>query len=182
MIHKLVKYMIFGAGIAGAAAVLAACTSSSISGTGSHGSPHIDVSRVKSYTSVAQLAADSTLVANVQVTSQQSATAGTLPFITSTAQVQHVIIGTAAPTSSIVINQVGNANTTSTAPLTQVGTSYLVFLTRTKAPSLNGYYVVGVGAGLYLDTGKQYEKLDSQSPQLPGVIGHQQLAGMIGGQ
>lgn len=131
---------------------------------------HIDISRVKTYTSVAAVVRDSSLIASVAVVSQESKTLGGIPFTVSTVSVNRVLRGT-APGASLRVDQVG-ANSAVAGPLMTDGGRYLVFLT--PAPDGN-YYVVGVAAGLYQDSGTSYVRMDIESPALPVSLSHSEM-------
>jgi hypothetical protein len=129
---------------------------------------------VKTYASIAELVADSSLVADVTVESQTQTTIGGIPFTLSSVAVDGVLRGTGAP-NMLVVDQVGDTSA-SAGPLMASGGQYLVFLT--PAPDGN-YYIVGVGAGLFQDSGSAYARLDTESPALPASVSHAAMETLI---
>ncbi len=135
---------------------------------------HIDISRVKTYTSISEVVGDSSLIAELTVKSQAQTTIGGIPFTVSIVSVDHILRGT-APAGTLGVDQVGTS-TAVAEPLMALGGRYLAFLT--PAPDGN-YYVVGVAAGLYQDTGTSYLRMDTESPALPASASHGEMDTLV---
>ena len=129
---------------------LTACSS----GPESSGS---DGSRVKFYSSVSDLAADSTIAITRTVEEQHTATDLDDPVASFTISTVTVVAApkgaSLAPQAAIEVRQIGSVKQVGPAPAPSltVGTAYLLYLT---ASGLSGalasqYYVTGSDAGLY---------------------------------
>ncbi len=129
-----------------AAAGLAGCTSATAS--------HSDASRVRFYSSVQELAADSTAIVSGTVTAQNTATDidPTTVFTISTVTVKDAPKGSGlTPGSTVEVRQFGDSNQVGPAPLLTQGTDYLLYLTASglSGPLASQYYVTGGTAGVY---------------------------------
>ena len=131
-----------------AAVVLFAGCSSSPTTSGSDGS------RVKSYSSLAALAGDSTVIVSGTVTAQRTAADidPVTPFTISTVTVQAAPKGAGLVAGSTVeVRQFGSTKQIGPAPLLTMGSHYLLYLTASglSGPLASQYYVTGGDAGLY---------------------------------
>lgn len=150
-----------------------------------------DGSRVKLYSSVAELAADSVVVVSGTVTAQRTAADidPVTPFTISTISVTSVVKGAGLATGAVIeVRQMGSAKQVGPAPLMTVGSGYLVYLTASGlAGSLaSQYYVTGGTAGLYAASpsgasarsSNSFSRVDSgEGDQLPSSV---TLAGAAG--
>jgi hypothetical protein len=107
------------------------------------------------YPDTKALAADSSLIVIGAIASQQVAADITpdLDFTLSTMTVERVLKGYKglAPGAQIIVRQVGSETQPPPAPLLSIGSSYLLYLTRSGLPGDLGqqFYVTGGNAGLY---------------------------------
>jgi hypothetical protein len=127
----------------------------------------MDGTRTELYQSVRELAADSSLVALVDVQSQEvlePASERDIPYTLSTVNVvrsfapgalgKEVPQGAPSPdtrSGQIVVRQMGTSEMETPAPILQPGTRYLLFLTPTmlEGEAASQYYVTGGSAGIY---------------------------------
>jgi hypothetical protein len=145
-------------------------------------------SRVELYNSIEELAADSTLVADIVVTSHKEypETDSASPYTASTAEIKAVfrpagLPEDATPTEkfgpgeTIVIRQLATGNSVSEdGKKIIIGTSgsYLVFLVGSGVPGASGneFYITGGTAGLFGASGEEYQWLGNEGDKLPSSL------------
>lgn len=165
--------------VAAAAAVVAVAGCASLDNSNSGGSAGSELSRVKLYASVDELAADSPLIIEGTVASQ-SVAADIDPvtdFTLSVVTVQRTLQGDAATNTGtkIVVRQLGSTAQPPPVPLLTPGEVYLLYLTPTglSGPLSSQYYVTGANAGIYVQeppgqAGKSTAPLFNQVQREPG--------------
>jgi hypothetical protein len=137
-----------------ASLALAGCSSGSET-SGSAATSGSDGSRVKLYSSLPELSADSAVIASGTVTNQRTAADidSVTEFTISTMSVSAVVKGSGlASGSTLEVRQIGSAKHPGPAPLMTVGSTYLLYLTPSglSGPLASQYYVTGGTAGLYI--------------------------------
>lgn len=132
--------------------LLAACTTTT-SADNPQREGGADGSRVRIYSSAAEMASDSVavVVGTVADTDTVDDIDATTDFTVSNFNVNKVLKGDLAEGSSITVRQLGSEEQMAPATLLEPGTTYLLYLT---ASGLGGnlasqYYVTGGNAGLY---------------------------------
>ena len=163
---------------AGVVAIVVGCGSNTAASS-THG---IQLSRAKSYTSVRQLAADSTLVvigsatANVRIE-----TINNIPFTVTSITVSRVLKGSWTGTSLAVRQTGSTSDPVGGSPLVSPGETYLLFLQPfVGVPGTSGQFVVvGVAAGLFRVNGQFAYRLDPESPSLPATIAVADIPGLV---
>lgn len=133
--------------------------------------PHISMQRSGSYSTVASLVADSSLVVYVTATSTHSVAAvNGLPFTTTIMRIDRVVRGTPPPGDTLPLQQIGPANVSDRATLVEGGHQYLAFLGQVSfslGTTTGQWYVVGLMAGLYEVADGTVVRMDALSPNLP---------------
>lgn len=113
-----------------------------------------DLSRVRLYANVAEMAADSKLVV-VGTATRQSVAADIDPntdFTLSDVRIVKVLRGADVTTgTSVIVRQSGSDKQTPPVPLLQPGRTYLLYLTASglDGPLSSQYYITGANAGIY---------------------------------
>ena len=164
--------------------------------TGATSSPptihHIDLNRVRAYSSIAELTSDSDVIAKVTATSQHRVEtigqgAAGLDFTVTNVIPNRVLKGNVPPGSGLRVRQTGSATQVcdDCGPAFKPGGHYLLFLQRftlTPGDSTGQYVIVGVAAGLYeVRDDSHIAKLDPVSPEsLPAVTSLDEISRAIG--
>lgn len=144
---------------------------------------------MKIYTSLTDLAADSSLVAQIAITDQDehAATESSSAYTSSVATVEVTfrptglpasssLDNTYAPGSEIVVRQLALNGTVTEdgGPALVNGKKYLVFLVPSGLPSAgkNEFYITGATAGLFAvkDEGRTFAWLGSEGDRLPAEL------------
>ena len=145
-------------------------------------------SRVKLYNSIKELAADSTLVASIDVTSQKEypETDSASAYTASTAEITAIFQTAGLPGDArldqkfsageeIVIRQLATGNSVSedgSKIVIDASGSYLVFLVESGVPGASGneFYITGGTAGLFGADGDKYQWLGNEGDKLPNSL------------
>jgi hypothetical protein len=160
--------------------LLTACASADLMSSGS---------RVKLYTSLKGLAADSSLVAQIAITDQDEhvATDSSSAYTSSVATIEATFRPTGLPASSSLDTAYGPGSEIVVRQLTLKGTvaegggpalvnggKYLVFLVPSGVPSagINEFYITGGTAGLFtvMDEGRTFAWRGSEGDSLPAEL------------
>lgn len=143
----------------------------------------IDVSRIHTYTSLAELASAASLIVVFEATGTQDVTTiGGIPFTITAISVLEVLKGDAKVGDNLQLRQVG-PRVGSNQPVVTPGVDYLGFLVPFEllpGTSTGQYVIVGVAAGLYRASNGTFARVDSQSPRLPGLISVADVGHAIG--
>jgi len=151
----------------------------------------VEVQRDRMYTSIDELAKDSTAVVALTVLSVDASTpdlglsfgdndAKPLPNLTAKAQVEEVLAGT-LDADEIVLRTLGSGTGAEGFPEIRVGGQYVVFVSPfelERGKPTGDYTITGFYAGLFELAGDDARRLDVESEDLPSSVSMTELRGI----
>jgi hypothetical protein len=143
---------------------------SAMDSTGQHS--QVDGDRHKSYTSIQELARDSTAVVVARADAQKSESLHNVPFTVTSMTVISSIRGNVPP--GFRLRQLGSPGSSS-APVVSAGSTYLLFLQpfqlQPGVPVSSDLFVtVGASSGMFLKDGDVFRKTDPDAASLPPTV------------
>jgi len=167
-----------------AATVLTSACSSATSDEG--GRSFIDGTRAVIYQSLDELVADTEIVVTATVTDAIETTSGGLPATKFSLTVLDMVetADLSNPTGiapdvdhQISVVQYGNDEVTGLSESLKTGETYLLFLVATQlaAPDDFEYFVTGISAGIYVETGDGFASLAEDGDRIPKTLTVEEL-------
>jgi hypothetical protein len=164
--------------VAGVALGAAASALTSSAQHGTYRPPHLDGTRERMFSSLRSLAGASDAIVVATARSSTTSDEGGIPVTVTSVDVARTLRGSVAGTT-IPIHQLGApGDALEGVPVLQSGKTYLLFLTRfhyVPGDDTGQYVATGNPAGIFLQDGGKYLRLDRESTMLPSSTDESQV-------